>query len=103
MNNRDEVSRFIMEYEANKPQYYAWGKYVRNYITEGLHLSRQEYQQLVKIPVEPRVKDTDSIVEKAFYRQGKHYTDPLRQITDKVGIRFVVMVTDQIKIIEKVI
>ena len=103
MSKQDELSRFIMEYEAGKSVYYSWGKYVCDYITEQLHLSPQEYQQLVKIPVVPRVKETDSMVEKAFYRKGKRYTDPLRQITDKVGIRFVVMVTNQIGMIEKVI
>ena len=103
MKNKDEISRFISEYEMEKPQYEAWGNYVCRYIVDQLHLDEQEYQQLIKMPVVPRVKNTDSIVEKAFYRQGKNYTDPMNQITDKVGIRFVVMVTDQIKIIEDVI
>jgi ppGpp synthetase/RelA/SpoT-type nucleotidyltranferase len=56
----------------------------------------------LKIPPVPRVKDTNSIIAKAFYR-NKNYNDPYRDITDKVGIRYVVLLRPQIKLIEDVI
>ncbi len=103
MDNNKAVIEFQKKYEAEKPMYKAWGDFVAQYIMEHLNLSSSEKQHIIKIPVEPRVKDTESIIAKAFFRNGKNYTDPFNQITDKVGIRFVVMVTDQIKIIEDVI
>ena len=103
MNSEDAVAEFERKYEKEKPMYKACGEYVLEYIKKQLHLSLQEQQQIIKVLFPPRVKDTDSIIAKAFYRKGKNYTDPINQITDKVGIRFVVMVTNQIKIIEDVI
>lgn len=103
MNNKDAVSEFVNRYEAEKPMYNAWGEFVYKNIVEQLNMSKQELDRLIKIRVEPRVKSNDSIVEKAFFRPEKHYTDPINQITDKVGVRFVVMITDQIRIIENTI
>lgn len=103
MDSNKAVVEFEEKYEAEKPMYKAWGEYVAQYILDQMNLSSSEKQQIIKMPVKPRVKDTESIIAKAFFRNGKKYTDPFNQITDKVGIRFVVMVTDQIKIIEDVI
>ena len=99
MNKFDE---FVERYKSEIPMYKAWGSCVRNYIIDTLNLSDAEYGKLIKIPVEPRVKSTASIVQKAFCR-GKDYMDPYNQITDKVGIRFVVMVIKQIKIISDIV
>src|SRR6185437_12088519 len=52
------------------------------------------------IPVVPRVKGDDSIVQKAFYR-GKKYQNAYEEIEDKVGLRFVVLLTEDIRIIEE--
>lgn len=103
MDKSKAIIEFEKEYEAEKPMYKAWGEYVAQYIMEQLDYSASEKQHIIKMPVEPRVKDTDSIIAKAFFRNGKNYTDPFNQITDKVGIRFVVMVIPQIKIIEDII
>ncbi len=97
------MSEFEARYEAEKPMYSAWGKYVYTHIIEQLNMNKQEIDKLIKIRVDPRVKSNDSIISKAFFRPEKHYTDPINQITDKVGIRFVVMIIDQIKIIENAI
>ena len=97
----NKYNEFLELYEKEKPMYKAWGYYVKNYIDQKLNLSKEDYYRVVKIPVEPRVKGTASLVQKAFVR--KQYTDPYNEITDKVGIRYVVMVVDQIKIIQKIV
>lgn len=53
-------------------------------------------------PVTPRVKDTNSFIDKALYR-AKTYSNPICDITDKVGVRFVVLNLDEIDIIKNII
>ena len=99
MNRYEE---FESKYELDKPMYKEWGNYVYKQIIQGIGLSKIELEKIIKIPVIPRVKDTASIIQKAFFR-GKHYQDPYNEITDKVGIRFVVMIIPQIRIIKECI
>lgn len=99
MNRQEQIEE---QYEKEKPMYLAWGKFVVNSIFRQLDLSPVEYNKLIKIPVEPRLKETASLVQKAFFR-NKDYKDPYNEITDKVGVRFVVMVTCQIKRISDVV
>jgi ppGpp synthetase/RelA/SpoT-type nucleotidyltranferase len=56
----------------------------------------------LKIPPSPRVKDANSIIAKVFYRD-KNYSNPYNDITDKVGIRYVVLLRSQINLIEDII
>ena len=98
MNNYME---FLELYKKEKPMYEAWGDYVTNYIDQKLHIGEPAYERIVKIPVKPRVKEEGSLVQKAFVR--KKYVDPYNEITDKVGIRYVVLIIEQIKEIEKII
>lgn len=99
MNRQEQIEE---QYEKEKPMYLAWGKFVVNSIFRQLDLSPVEYNKLIKIPVKPRLKETASLVQKAFFR-NKAYKDPYNEITDKVGVRFVVMVTCQIKRISDVV
>jgi len=94
MKNRED---FIKQYELEKPMYEAWGNYVKNTIMNRLKSVFDDIDKVIKIPVNVRVKNTDSIVEKAFYRKAEKYKDPLNEITDKVGIRFVLMLKEQIE------
>jgi ppGpp synthetase/RelA/SpoT-type nucleotidyltranferase len=52
----------------------------------------------IRIPAIPRLKQDGSLITKAFYR-GKEYDDPLSDITDKVGVRFVVLLAKDIPIV----
>src|SRR5271167_202078 len=62
---------------------------------------RKLSSNFVKIwPPQSRLKGPDSLVEKAFYR-GKAYTDPYSDITDKVGVRYVVLLTSNISEVEQ--
>lgn len=94
---------FTKKYEENMPMYRAWGKFVCERIIKELNWDNNIYQRIIKMPVEPRVKTVESIVSKAFFRKEKNYTDPYDEITDKVGIRFVVMLEEQIEYIKHAI
>lgn len=81
----------------------AWGNAVVESIVQGLNgnLSPLSADMFLRIPPKARLKADVSIVEKAFYR--KNYDDPYNQITDKVGVRFVVLLNSDLKMVEKVI
>lgn len=78
--------------------YEAWGKWVQ--ITAEEHLCRNlgvdGLGSILKIPVRPRLKCPERLIEKA-YRPGKSYTDPYTDITDKVGMRFVLQTTTEVR------
>lgn len=97
----DKISVFRKQYIEEIPMYEQWGNFVVKYICDKIGINSKKTDSLLKMPVEPRIKDEDSIIAKAFYR--KKYEDPINDITDKVGIRFVVMVEEQIKVFQKVI
>lgn len=88
-------TEFREKFESEKPLYNAWGYYAQSRILN--ELSRQvDLQTFIKVKSEPRVKETNSLIQKAFYRD-KNYKDPYNDITDKVGIRFVVLLNDDIR------
>lgn len=99
----DEVrSRWATERSA----YQAWGEFVRDKIVARLsdYLSRLEtpvdINYFLKLPVNPRLKDATSLVDKALFRD-KTYADPYGDITDKVGMRFVVLLSSDIRTVEQ--
>lgn len=61
-----------------------------------------QLELFLRMPVIPRLKTEDSLIQKAFYRL-KNYTDPYAGIEDKVGLRFVVLLSEDIKTIEDAI
>lgn len=95
---------FLQHWNAQKDAYSAWGRLVRfdvenrlSKVTPALDLG-----SFIKIPAKPRLKEDDSLLTKAFHR-NKGYTDPFNQIEDKVGVRFVVLLTSDIEKIQQVI
>jgi len=63
--------------------------------------SKEAVSKFLQIPPTPRVKKTDSFLEKTLHRKPKK--DPLSEITDQVGIRFVVLLLEDIKIIGNIV
>jgi len=100
MNEAELVARFKTEI----PIFQAWGGYVTDTVTQTVKaaISPRPLDDFLKIPAKPRVKDVGSLVDKAFYGK-KTYADPYAEITDKVGVRFVVLLTSEIKIVEAVV
>ena len=93
---------FIERYEEEKLYLYSWGSFIKEYITIGINNKGKKEKSFLKVPLEVNIKDNASIIEKAFYR-GKGYKDPLKEITDKVRLRVVVLLLEEIKIIESII
>lgn len=94
---------FKEKWESEKPIYKAWGEYVSFEITEGLKNGGKNLDEFLKVPAKYRLKEDRSLIDKAFYRPDKSYSDPYSQIEDKVGTRFIVLLLDDIKEICKVI
>lgn len=91
-------------YEMRKPALKALGQWVTvSIIAElGRQLgSEHAVDQFLQVPPKPRVKETDSFLEKALVRKQKN--DPLTEITDQVGVRFVVLLLEDIDRIGKII
>lgn len=96
---------FLTQYNEDKPYLNLWGNKINEYILGELRLilpENKEFESFLKIPPVPRLKDDDSIIEKAF-RRSKNYKNPYTDITDKIGIRYVVLLCSQIKIVESII
>jgi putative GTP pyrophosphokinase len=92
-------------YESQKPQLQAWGRFVRDRVLSGLAQAigpNRKTSEFLKIVAEPRVKDTESFVAKAL-RRGQIYENPLQQIIDRVGIRFVVLLRSELEFLQQVI
>lgn len=94
---------FLIKYECDKPIFNAWGNYLKDEISRALTARSIAISTFLKIPTYVRVKDNDSIIAKAFLRTEKQYTNPYNDITDKVGIRFVVLELSDIEIIKSII
>lgn len=92
MNTKD----FQNYLEANSGAFAKWGDFVSCKIKQALEakIGIEDAQIFIKLPATPRVKDADSAIGKVA-RKG--YTDPINQITDLVGVRFVVLLSDHIK------
>jgi ppGpp synthetase/RelA/SpoT-type nucleotidyltranferase len=91
----------LERWQHEERSYAAWGRYVAHELRSAIatRVAPTKLELFLKLPVQPRVKETESLLQKAFHRK-KAYTDPYEQIEDKVGLRFVVLVEDDVRTIE---
>lgn len=94
---------FLEQWLNDKPMYEAWGKFVTSQILEQLVSKGHNVSSYLKQPAIPRVKEENSLIDKAFYRPSKEYSDPYNDIEDKVGVRFVVLLLEQIEEINSIV
>jgi ppGpp synthetase/RelA/SpoT-type nucleotidyltranferase len=97
-------SELKFAFEQRIPTLKALGEWVISVVHSELFNyfgSETRVENLFKIQPKPRVKATDSFLEKALVRKPKK--DPLLEITDQVGVRFVVLLLEEINIIGKII
>lgn len=83
-------------WKSEKHLYDAWGIHVTEQIKSQLISQGKNLELFFKIPPKSRLKSENSLVDKAFQR-AKNYDDPYQQIEDKVGVRFVVLLNEDIK------
>lgn len=88
---------FLVRWEADKPLYRAWAKLIAQEIERRLVpiVAPTPLEYFLKVPMVPRLKGDTSLIDKALYR-SKPYTNPYEDITDKVGMRYVVLLTTHI-------
>ncbi|MCY1672134.1 hypothetical protein OVA07_14090 [Novosphingobium sp. SL115] len=95
-------AEFLERWAKEKPAYQAWGNFIADSLKAALRpLIAVDVDYFLKVPVHPRTKESHKLIEKAFYRPGKNYADPYSDITDKVGIRFVVLLGTDIRLVEQ--
>lgn len=91
-------------FESRKPFLQKFGEMVTSTICAELERqlgSKSSVDKFLQIPPKPRVKETDSFLEKALVRKPKE--DPIKEITDQVGVRFVVLLLEDITSIGNII
>jgi putative GTP pyrophosphokinase len=95
---------FLERWRKDQPIYEAWGRCVASALTSALAplISPVSADVFIRIPIKPRLKGDGSLLTKAFYR-SKPYANPYDDITDKVGVRIVLLVASQMHVLQKVI
>jgi putative GTP pyrophosphokinase len=84
---------FLERWYRERPLVEAWGKFVaQKKLMENISplVAPVRADIFIRIPAGPRIKQDGSLATKAFYRD-KNYENPLDDITDKVGVRLVVL------------
>lgn len=101
MNEED----YLLKYRSETPSLRAWGDYLVENINSLIQKEhgKETYSAWVKIPPSVRMKNEDSLTLKAFLRNKGWFQNIYDDITDKVGIRYVVGLTDQIEMISNLI
>lgn len=95
--------QLLDRWTQERPMYEAWGAHVVGAITNRLEplIAPVSAAVFLRIPPKARSKADGSLIEKAFYR--KKYDNPYDDITDKVGVRFVVLLNSQLPVLRSVI
>lgn len=92
----------IEEYNLLFPELKSLADEIKDIVSESVKYDPNKPHDIIKIPVTIRYKEFNSFYEKAYFREKK-YQNPVIEITDKVGVRFVVLLPNQINILKKVI
>lgn len=94
------IDDFIRHYRSNRLKYRAWGDIVVDEVSKMLVARGYDVSTFLKIPPQVRVKSESSIAGKIVRYNIK---DPFQEIVDVVGVRFVVLLTTDIKVLEECI
>lgn len=89
-------------FEQAQPILKVWGRYVVSTIEKRVknEIGEQRFSSFFKIQPVFRVKTKESIEEKIT---RKSYSDPREQITDFVGVRFVVLLKSDLEVLDRAI
>ena len=100
----NDESTLRSKYEKSKPALEVLGNWVVEIILCELKSqlgSSVLVEKFLQIPPKPRVKETDSFLEKILIRKPKE--NPFQDTTDQVGIRFVVLLLEDVDRIGSII
>lgn len=100
----DRETELLARWHRERFAYEAWGSFVAEKLIAAIaeQITPVEVDYFLRLPVKPRTKQDASLLAKAFHR-SKGYKDPYDDIEDKVGIRIVVLFSEEIRIVEKAI
>jgi putative GTP pyrophosphokinase len=91
---------FLARWTSERPIYEKWGACIAMRLLEELQpkVAPISTDVFLKLPIEPRLKTGGSFIAKAFYNTKRKtpYVNPYEEITDKVGVRLVVLLPTQI-------
>lgn len=95
MNEQDILARW----EGDKLFYRAWARFIGQEIERriALAIAPTQLDYFLKVPTVPRLKSDAGLIDKALYR-SKQYENPYEDVTDKVGMRYVVLLTTHINL-----
>lgn len=98
-------SEYLEKFRGDIPSLEAWGKFIISEINDSIvkEYGTSAYKSWIKIPPQLRVKDEASLISKAFILNKGWFSDIYHDIADKVGIRYVVGLTDQISNLTSII
>lgn len=98
-------NEYLQKYRDEFPALKAWGEFIIFSVTNAIMDTHgiKQYNSWVKIPPTTRMKEEDSLIAKAFVLNLGWFSDPYNDIIDKVGVRFVVGLSDQIHLIASII
>lgn len=102
MNDRE--TELLGRWRAERSMYAAWGDFVSKMLTSAVarEIHPTTVELFFRIPLKPRTKEESSLLAKAFHR-GKQYIDAYADIEDKVGVRIVVLFSEEIRVVERAI
>lgn len=94
-------TKILTDFNSLKVALNKWGKFVDD---TALSILNKPFitEHKLKIPCSYRLKEDKSFISKALYR-GKKYTEPLKEIEDKIGTRLVLLTTDDVDAVSKVL
>lgn len=97
----DRETSLIERWRSERDMYRAWGDYVAELLSTavGQKIAPVSLELFFRIPIKPRLKEEGSLLAKAFYRD-KNYANPYDEIEDKIGIRVVVLYSEEIRLVE---
>ncbi|ASD26538.1 hypothetical protein ABC365_15020 [Brevundimonas sp. 3P9-tot-E] len=100
MNDRE--TELLERWQRERPTYEAWGAFVSETLTAAVARDIQpaSVELFFRLPLKHRSKEPSSLLAKAFHR-GKPYANPFDEIEDKVGVRIVVLFSEEIRMVER--
>lgn len=100
MNDRE--TELLARWKRERPTYEAWGAFVSATLTAAVarEIQPASVELFFRLPLKYRSKEPSSLLAKAFHR-GKPYANPFDDIEDKVGVRIVVLFSEEIRTVER--